>query len=93
MTLLELKIAMSISHRGRLDKYYVVEALNDHDETCFIVINNNNYVFTLVPKKENVSRFELSKFDINRNEHDLDRELLAKIEASLYSIFLEEMPS
>jgi hypothetical protein len=90
MILLEQYIELRIYHVNELRKYNVLELLKDDEGMSFTIFYKGDYVFTLIPNMTDCLRFELS--DVDKNIY-IDRKLFLKIEASLFSVFLENPPS
>ncbi len=89
MILLEQNIELLISHLAEFRKYDVIEIVKDDEGVSFTVFSNDMYLFTLIPIMKNCLSFKLSETDTAR-VNSIDRELLLKIKASLYSLFLSQ---
>lgn len=92
MILLEQHIVLKIYHEKELKKYDVIEMLKDDEGMSFTVYHKGEYLYTLIPKMSDVLTFHLSDTDVC-STIIFDWDLFLKIEASLYSVFLKEMPS
>ena len=92
MILLEKHIELKIYHQHQLKGYNVVQLLTAKGEIFFKIFLNDHYLFTLLLIDNDSIGFELSKLDKDL-DIDIDWALYAKIEASLYSVFLTEIPS
>ena len=92
MILLEQYIELRIFHFKRLAKYDVVQALRDNGSISFKVLRDGDYIFTLVLQNTQDLSFELSELDRELN-FTIDWELYSKVEAALFSVFLNEVPS
>ncbi len=94
MILLEQHIVLKIYHEKELKKYDVIEMLKDDEGMSFTVYHHGEYLYTLIPKMTEALTFHLSDADIcTTSTLSFDWDLFLKIEASLYSVFLKEMPS
>ncbi len=89
MILLEQYIELKIYHKAELRKYNVIELFQDNEGVSFKIFYNGAYVFTLIPTMSELLSFELSEFD-KAEGTVIDWNLYSKIEASLYSIFLQK---
>ena len=90
MILLEQYIELKIYHNNELRKYNVVEFLKDDEGMSFKIFYKGDYIFSLVPTMKKFLTFKLS----HRNTAiEFDWRLYLKIEASLFSIFLNNPPS
>lgn len=92
MILLEQHIVLKVYHNNELRKYDVIEMLKDDEGMSFTVYHHGEYLYTLIPKMSEVLTFHLSDADVY-SIILFDWDLYLKIEASLYSVFLKEMPS
>jgi hypothetical protein len=92
MILLEEYLELRIYHHNELRTYDVLEIFTDDEGVIFKILYAGEYLFTLVPVKTSSLTFQLSKMDKDI-DIEIDWELYLKIEASLYSIFLNEEPS
>ncbi len=91
MILIEQHIDLNIYHCKKLKRYEVIQTWKDDFEITFKVLNKSLYAFTLIIKNDG-SSFELSKQD-RELDIEIDWGLYSKIEASLYSVFLRDLPS
>ena len=91
MILQEQHIALKIYHHNELIKYDVFEIFKD-DGVIFKIFHDGEYFFTLIPKMDECLSFELFRADYDIHK-PVDWDLYSKIEVSLYSVFLKEMPS
>jgi hypothetical protein len=89
MILLAQYIELRIYHLKEWRKYNVIELIKNEDEVSYKIFHNEDYIFTLIPKKTTNLSFELSDFDMAMDTI-IDWGLYSKIEASLFSIFLKE---
>lgn len=91
MILIEQHIDLNIYHCKKLKRYEVIQTWKDDFEISFKVMEEDRYVFTLIIKNDGPC-FELSKLD-RELDIEIDWSLYSKIEASLYSVFLRDLPS
>lgn len=91
MILIEQHIDLNIYHCKKLKRYEVIQTWKDDFDITFKVLDGDMYVFTLTIKNDGPS-FELSKMD-RELDIEIDWGLYSKIEASLYSVFLRDLPS
>ena len=89
---MKLNIELGIFHLGKLIKYDVVELFQDNDMLSYGIFHKGKYEFTLVPSNPEWLSFELSEYDKLR-DIKLDWDIYSKIEASLYSMFLNDPAS
>jgi len=92
MILLEEYLELRIYHHNELKTYDVLEIFTDDEGVIFKILHAGEYLFTLIPVKNISLTFQLSQMDKDM-DIDIDWDLYLKIEASLYSIFLNEEPS
>ena len=92
MILLEEYLELRVYHQNELRTYDVLEIFTDDEGVIFKVLYKGDYLFTLIPVKRHSLSFQLSQQDKDIDA-DIDLKLYLKIEAALYSIFLNEEPS
>ena len=91
MILVEQYIDLNIYHCKKLKRYEVIQTWKDDFEITFKVLDDGLYIFTLIIRNDGAC-FELSKLD-RELDIEIDWSLYSKIEASLYSVFLRDLPS